>query len=320
MSALIRVDLDRVIGQVDRRIFGGFIEHLGRCIYGGIFDEGSPLADERGFRTDVLDALRAAPAYRCCAGQAATSSAATTGSTGSVRATSGRARSSWPGAARSPTASAPTSSSSTAARSAPSRTSASTWAPARSTRPRRGWSTATAPATPTGRTCRRANGHPEPYGVRYWGLGNEMYGEWQIGSMSAEEYVAEGRRVRRASCCGPTRLSSWSAAASWGSNDWDRIVIDGLADLVRYHSIHLYTGSSDYYANVLQPHQADRALRICEAFIEQTRATRSASRTRRASRTTSGTSGIARATRGGPRGRARGALRPVGCAGGRHAI
>src|SRR5688572_31600352 len=56
--ARITVDLDRQIGRVDRRIFGGFIEHLGRCIYGGIFDEGSPLADERGFRTDVLDALR----------------------------------------------------------------------------------------------------------------------------------------------------------------------------------------------------------------------------------------------------------------------
>src|SRR5918992_5058900 len=56
--ARITVARARQLGRVDRRIFGGFIEHLGRCIYGGIFDEGSPLADERGFRTDVLDALR----------------------------------------------------------------------------------------------------------------------------------------------------------------------------------------------------------------------------------------------------------------------
>ena len=34
-----------------------------------------------------------------------------------------------------------------------------------------------------------SNGHPEPYGVRYWGLGNEMYGGWQIGASSAEDYV-----------------------------------------------------------------------------------------------------------------------------------
>ena len=59
MNALIRIDLDRVIGHVDRRIFGGFVEHLGRCIYGGIFDEGSPLSDESGFRRDVLSALKA---------------------------------------------------------------------------------------------------------------------------------------------------------------------------------------------------------------------------------------------------------------------
>src|SRR5947199_10586052 len=56
--ARIGIDLERRIGPVDRRIFGQFIEHLGRCIYGGIYDEGSPLADARGFRTDVLDAVR----------------------------------------------------------------------------------------------------------------------------------------------------------------------------------------------------------------------------------------------------------------------
>ena len=53
LQARIKIDLDRVTGDVDPRIFGGFIEHLGRCIYGGIYDEGSQLADARGFRTDV---------------------------------------------------------------------------------------------------------------------------------------------------------------------------------------------------------------------------------------------------------------------------
>src|SRR5579864_4092028 len=56
--AIIRIDPDRQLGRVDRRLFGQFIEHLGRCIYGGIFDEGAPLADQHGFRTDVLDAAR----------------------------------------------------------------------------------------------------------------------------------------------------------------------------------------------------------------------------------------------------------------------
>src|SRR6266404_6262204 len=54
----ISIDLGRRLGTVDRRIFGQFIEHIGRCIYGGVYDEGSPLADARGFRRDVLEAAR----------------------------------------------------------------------------------------------------------------------------------------------------------------------------------------------------------------------------------------------------------------------
>src|SRR5207244_876323 len=56
--ARIVIDPARRLGTVDRRIFGNFIEHLGRCIYGGVFEEGSPLSDARGFRRDVLDAVR----------------------------------------------------------------------------------------------------------------------------------------------------------------------------------------------------------------------------------------------------------------------
>ena len=56
--ASIDVLLNRSVGTIDRRIFGGFIEHLGRCVYGGIYEEDSPLSDKRGFRTDVLAAVR----------------------------------------------------------------------------------------------------------------------------------------------------------------------------------------------------------------------------------------------------------------------
>ena len=56
----IGIDLARRIGAVDRRIFGNFIEHLGRCIYGGIYEEGSPLSDARGFRRDVNEVLEKA--------------------------------------------------------------------------------------------------------------------------------------------------------------------------------------------------------------------------------------------------------------------
>jgi len=54
----IKLDPERISGNIDRNIFGGFAEHLGRCIYGGIYEPDSPLADAQGLRTDVLAALR----------------------------------------------------------------------------------------------------------------------------------------------------------------------------------------------------------------------------------------------------------------------
>ena len=54
----IAIDPARAVGRLDRKVFGGFVEHLGRCIYGGLYEEGSPLSDDRGFRKDVLGLLR----------------------------------------------------------------------------------------------------------------------------------------------------------------------------------------------------------------------------------------------------------------------
>ena len=54
----ISIDLDRRIGAIDRNVFGGFVEHLGRCVYGGIFEPGSPRSGPDGLRTDVLEAAR----------------------------------------------------------------------------------------------------------------------------------------------------------------------------------------------------------------------------------------------------------------------
>ncbi|TET07164.1 alpha-N-arabinofuranosidase, partial [Candidatus Aerophobetes bacterium] len=54
----IRIDGERVIGKINPNIYGHFIEHLGRCIYGGIYEEGSPLSDKDGFRKDVLGVVK----------------------------------------------------------------------------------------------------------------------------------------------------------------------------------------------------------------------------------------------------------------------
>src|SRR4030095_4530761 len=57
-AARIKIDTDRVIGDVDPLLFGNFAEHLGRMIYGGIYEEGSPLSDQFGYRKDVFDAVK----------------------------------------------------------------------------------------------------------------------------------------------------------------------------------------------------------------------------------------------------------------------
>ena len=55
-SVVLRHDV--VIGDTDPRLFGAFVEHLGRCVYGGIYEPGHPTADEQGFRSDVLALVR----------------------------------------------------------------------------------------------------------------------------------------------------------------------------------------------------------------------------------------------------------------------
>src|SRR5690242_19623868 len=58
MSAGLTVEPAFRVGPVGRRLFGSFVEHMGRCVYTGIFEPGHPRADARGFRTDVLELVR----------------------------------------------------------------------------------------------------------------------------------------------------------------------------------------------------------------------------------------------------------------------
>jgi len=57
-TARLTLHPDFVVGEVDRRLFGSFVEHMGRCVYTGIYEPGHPSAGEDGFRADVLDLTR----------------------------------------------------------------------------------------------------------------------------------------------------------------------------------------------------------------------------------------------------------------------
>ncbi|HLH72757.1 MAG TPA: alpha-L-arabinofuranosidase C-terminal domain-containing protein [Chloroflexota bacterium] len=267
--ARIKVDLDRTLGEVDRRIFGGFIEHLGRCIYGGIYEEGSPLSDERGFRRDVLEALKPLrmPVLRWPGGNFVSNYHWQDG-IGPKEKRPRRIELAWH--------SEESNRFGTDEYIQYCRTlgvepyicvnmgsgtmdEAQAWVEY---------------CNGTGNTywanLRRANGHSEPYNVKYWGLGNEMYGAWQIGALSAEDYVKKAIEFAKVMKLTDPSIQLVSCGQN-GWNDWDRIVLEGLARYVDFHSIHLYTGSPDYYRNVFEPHLADKALRICQALIEQVR-------------------------------------------------
>ena len=57
-NAKMILDKDYVISDIDKRLYGSFIEHLGRAVYTGIYEPGHAMADEQGFRKDVLDLVR----------------------------------------------------------------------------------------------------------------------------------------------------------------------------------------------------------------------------------------------------------------------
>ncbi len=58
MKTRIIIDKNAVLGKVEPEVFGSFVEHLGRCVYNGIYEPDHPLADEKGFRTDVMAAIK----------------------------------------------------------------------------------------------------------------------------------------------------------------------------------------------------------------------------------------------------------------------
>lgn len=58
IQANIHLDPEFRIGTINRRLFGSFVEHLGRCVYDGIYEPGHPLADEEGFRKDVIELVK----------------------------------------------------------------------------------------------------------------------------------------------------------------------------------------------------------------------------------------------------------------------
>jgi len=235
------------IGQVDRRLFGGFAEHMGRCIYEGLYDPASPHADEDGFRGDVLAALRqlGMTVMRYPGGNFASGYRWTDG----VGPRDGRPAVldlAWN--SREPNAFGTDEFVRLCRKMdwAPMLTvNLGTGTPADA----RDWvEYCNRPPGTRWADRRAANGTPDPHAVPLWCLGNEMDGPWQLGHVPADQYAVRAAQAAKMMkdvdpsievvACG----SSGPAMPTFG--EWDRQVLEVLADQADYISLHRYVGNA----------------------------------------------------------------------------
>ena len=246
--AQITLAPERLIGVIDPRLYGSFIEHLGRAVYGGIYEPGHSSAGEDGFRTDVIDLIREinVPIVRYPGGNFVSGYDWEDG-IGPKDQRPRRLELAW--------------------RVIETNQFGTDefidWCRKANTEPMlavnlgsRGLDAArhlveycNFPGGTQWSDLRRANGHPDPHNVKVWCLGNEMDGPWQIGHRTADEYgriAVETAKVMKwvdptleLVACGSSNRSMSTFAS------WEATVLDHTYEHVDYLSLHTYYGNRD---------------------------------------------------------------------------
>ncbi len=243
-SAKMILDRAYQIGKIDPRMYGSFIEHLGRAVYGGIYEPGHPSADEQGFRRDVLEKVRAlnVPVVRYPGGNFV-SGFNWEDSVGPNRPS--RLDLAW----------------FTTETNEVGMHEFCDWCKKANTSPMYSINLGTRgpesardvveyanhPGGSKFSDMRIANGRKEPLDIRLWCLGNEMDGPWQMGRKTAYEY---GRVANESAkmmkwvdpsielvACG----SSSSEMPTFG--DWELTMLNECYDNIDYVSLHRYYGN-----------------------------------------------------------------------------
>jgi alpha-L-arabinofuranosidase len=241
----IFMDREYQIARIDPRIFGGFIEHVGRCVYEGVFDPQSKHADENGFRKDVLAGLDklAFTAMRYPGGNFSSGYHWLDGI--------------GPRKYR-PTVFEPASQSIEPNQFGTDEfmhmSKVMDWQPMMTVNmgtgtpeEARNWlEYCNSPAGTKYSDLRVKNGHPDPYNVKLWCLGNEMDGPWQLGHLSADQYAERAQQTAKMMkytdpsielvACGSSEVGLPTYM------EWDRTVLEYLGDDADYISLHLYLG------------------------------------------------------------------------------
>ena len=269
---------DWTIDQVSPYLFGGFLEHMGRAVYEGVYDPASTHSDEAGIRTDVLQALRDLemtimryPGGNFASGYHWRDGVGPRQDRPTVRELAWQSLESNQFGTDEFIA---------LCRKAGWQPMLSANLGTGSAEEARNWVEYC--NSPNGRWAelRVANGHAEPHEVVYWCLGNEMDGRWQLGHVPAEQYGVRAqqaakmmrdcdRRVRTVVCGSsspdmPTFL------------EWDRMVLDQLGGLADYVSLHRYVGNrsdvaEDYLAIGLSIDAQIEAVDACARYISAKR-------------------------------------------------
>jgi len=245
-KAKLILDRDFQIGQIDPRIYGSFVEHLGRCVYSGIFEPGHPEADEQGIRKDVLELIKKlnVSVVRYPGGNFV-SGFNWEDSIGPVEDRPVRLDLAW----------------FTKESNAFGLHEYMDWCRKAGSSPMYSVNLGTRdgdaarniveycnhPGGTYWSELRKKNGAEEPFDIKLWCLGNEMDGPWQMGHKTAKEY---GRAANEAGkmmkwvdptielvACG----SSHSEMPTFG--EWEYTVLDECYDTVDYISLHRYYGN-----------------------------------------------------------------------------
>jgi alpha-N-arabinofuranosidase len=236
------------IGEVDPRIFGGFLEHMGRAVYEGVYDPDSAHADENGFRTDVVNALHRLnmTAMRYPGGNFASGYHWMDGVGPQEQRPTVRELA-WQSVE-------------------PNRFGTDEfirlcrnvgWTPmitvnlgTGTPEEARNWvEYCNCPAGTRYADARVSNGSTEPYAVKLWCLGNEMDGGWQLGHVPADQYAIRAQQAAKM-IRDVDKSIELVACGSCGVGmptymEWDRQVLEYLGDLADYVSLHRYVGNRD---------------------------------------------------------------------------
>jgi alpha-N-arabinofuranosidase len=254
-EARITVDPAFRVGPVDPRVYGSFVEHLGRCVYTGIYEPGHPTADQHGFRGDVAELVRelGVPVIRYPGGNFVSGYSWEDG-IGPAEERPTRLDLAWrsiePNAVGTDEFCA--------------------WTRRVGSDPMLAVNLGTRGPEAAARLveyCNHAsgtywsdlrvkNGTAEPHDVRVWCLGNEMDGDWQIGHKTAGEYgriAAETAKAMRLVDPSIELVACGSSNARMPSfGDWEATVLGHCYDYVDYVSLHsYYTGREHDRASFL---------------------------------------------------------------------